>query len=60
MKEAKEILDYIVAVCSIASCTVAVYGVFQVVDFVVDVRPIVRPIALEIKRRIYGYVDLLS
>lgn len=46
---AKEILDFIVAICSIVSCVVAVYGVFQVVDFVVDVKPIVVPIANEVK-----------
>lgn len=45
----KEILDFIVAICSIVSCIVAVYGVFQVVDFVIDVRPIVVPIAQEVK-----------
>jgi len=47
--KAKEILDFIVAICSIVSCIVAVYGVFQVVDFVVDVKPIVVPIANEVK-----------
>jgi len=45
----KEILDYIVALCTIISCIVAVYGVFQVVDFVIDVKPIVIPIAQEVK-----------
>lgn len=47
--KAKEVLDFIVAICSIVSCVVAVYGVFQVVDFVVDVKPIVIPIAQEVK-----------
>ena len=45
----KEILDYIVALCTIISCIAAVYGVFQVVDFVIDVKPIVVPIAQEVK-----------
>ena len=45
----KEIFDFIPKVCSIVSCTVAVYGVFQVVDFVVEVKPIVVPIAKEVK-----------
>lgn len=45
----KEVLDYIVALCTIISCIVAVYGVFQVVDFVIDVKPIVIPIAQEVK-----------
>lgn len=46
----KEILDFIVAICSIVSCIVAVYGVFKVVNFVVDVKPIVVPIAQEMKK----------
>ncbi len=48
-RKVKEILDLIVAICSIVSCVVAVYGVFQVVNFVVDVKPIVVPIAQEMK-----------
>ena len=48
-KKSKEILDLIVSICSIVSCIVAVYGVFQVVDFVIDVKPIVVPIAHEVK-----------
>ena len=51
----KEILDYIVALCTITSCIVAVYGVFQVVDFVIDVRPIVVPIAQEVRE---GNLDM--
>ncbi len=53
----KEILDYIVSICSIISCIVAVYGVFQVVNFVIDVRPIVVPIAQEVKE---GNLDAKS
>ena len=45
----KEIFDIVSRLCSIVSCAVAVYGVFQVVDFVVDVKPIVVPIAQEVK-----------
>lgn len=48
-EKAKEILGYIVALCTIISCIAAVYGVFQVVDFVIDVKPIVIPIAQEVK-----------
>lgn len=51
----KEILDYIVALCTIISCIAAVYGVFQVVNFVIDVRPIVVPIAQEVKE---GNLDM--
>lgn len=51
----KEILDYIVALCTIISCMAAVYGVFQVVNFVIDVRPIVVPIAQEVKE---GNLDM--
>lgn len=51
----KEIFDFIVAICSIMSCIAAVYGVFQVVDFVIDVRPIVVPIAKEVKE---GNLDM--
>lgn len=47
--KAKEILDLVVSICSIVSCIAAVYGVFKVVEFVVDVRPIVVPIAQEVK-----------
>lgn len=54
-RKAKEILDFIVAICSIVSCVVAVYGVFQVVDFVIDVKPIVIPIAQEVKE---GNIDM--
>lgn len=53
----KEILDYIVALCTIISCIAAVYGVFQVVDFVIDVRTIVVPIAQEVKE---GNLDAKS
>ena len=53
--KAKEILGLVVSICSIVSCIVAVYGVFQVVNFVVDVRPIVVPIAQEVKE---GNMDL--
>lgn len=53
----KEILDYIVALCTIISCIAAVYGVFQVVNFVIDVRPIVVPIAQEVKE---GNLDAKS
>lgn len=45
----KEIFDIVSRLCSIVSCAVAVYGVFQVVDFVVEVKPIVVPIAKEVK-----------
>jgi len=45
----KEILDYIVALCSIVSCIVAVYGVFKVVNFVVNVEPIVVLLTKEVK-----------
>jgi len=51
----KEILDYIVALCTIISCIAAVYGVFQVVNFVIDVRPIVVPLAQEVKE---GHLDM--
>lgn len=53
--KAKEILDFIVAICSIVSCVIAIYGVFQVVDFVVDVKPIVVPLAQEAKE---GNLDM--
>ena len=53
--KAKEILDFIVSICSIVSCVAAVYGVFQVVEFVVDVRPIVIPFVQEVKE---GNVDV--
>lgn len=46
---AKEIFDIVVGCCSIVSCVVAVVGVFQVVDFVIDVKPIIVPIAQEVK-----------
>ena len=46
---AKEILGFLVPLCSIVNCLLAVYGVFHVVDFVVDVKPIVVPIANEVK-----------
>lgn len=36
---AKEILGFLVPLCSIVNCLLAVYGVFHVVDFVVDVKP---------------------
>ena len=49
------LFDFIVAICSIVSCIAAVYGVFQVVDFVIDVRPIVVPIAKEVKE---GNLDM--
>ena len=55
MKRVKVILDYIVALCTIISCIVAVYGVFQVVNFVIDVRPIVVPLAQEVKE---GNLDM--
>lgn len=55
IQKTKEILDYIVSICSIVSCFVAVYGVFQVVDFVIDVKPIVIPIAQEVKE---GNLDM--
>lgn len=45
----KEILDYIVALCTIISCIVAVYGVFKVVNFVVNVEPIVVLLTKEVK-----------
>ena len=45
----KEILDYIVALCTIISCIAAVYGVFKVVNFVVDVEPIVVLLNKEVK-----------
>lgn len=45
----KEILGIIASICSIISCIVAVYGVFQVVNFVIDVRPIVIPLVNEVK-----------
>lgn len=48
-KKTKDILDLVVSICSIVSCIVAVFGVFQVVDFVIDVKPIVVPIAQEVK-----------
>lgn len=46
---AKEILGFLVPLCSIVNCLLAVYGVFHVVEFVVDVKPIVVPIANEVK-----------
>lgn len=55
--KAKEFLSLVVSICSIISCITAVYGVFQVVDFVVDVKPIVVPIAKEVKE---GNVDVRS
>ena len=51
----KEILDLVVSICSIVSCVAAVYGVFQVVEFVVDVRPIVIPLVQEVKE---GNIDV--
>ena len=45
----KEILDYIVALCTIISCIAAVYGVFKVVNFVVNVEPIVVLLTKEVK-----------
>lgn len=48
---AKEILNYIVALCTIISCIAAVYGVFKVVNFVVDVEPIVVLLTKEVKER---------
>ena len=45
----REVLGFLVPVCSIVNCLLAVYGVFHVVDFVVDVKPIVVPIANEVK-----------
>ena len=54
-QRAKEILDFIVSICSIVSCVIAIYGVFQVVDFVVDVKPIVVPLAQEAKE---GNLDM--
>lgn len=53
--KAKEILGLVASICSIVSCAAAVVGVFQVVEFVVDVRPIVVPIAQEVKE---GNVDV--
>lgn len=53
----KEILDYIVALCTIISCVVAVYGVFKVVNFVVDVEPIVVLLNNEVKE---GNLDAKS
>lgn len=53
--KAKEILDLVVSICSIVSCIAAVYGVFQVVEFVVDVRPIVIPLVQEVKE---GNIDV--
>ncbi len=53
----KEILDYIVALCTIISCIVAVYGVFKVVNFVVDVEPIVVLLNNEVKE---GKLDAKS
>lgn len=53
----KEILGLVASICSIVSCAAAVYGVFQVVEFVVDVRPIVVPIAQEVKE---GNMDVRS
>lgn len=44
-----------VSICSIVSCVAAVYGVFQVVKFVVEVRPIVIPIVQEVEK---GNVDV--
>ena len=60
MKRAKEKLDFIVAICGIVSCVVAVYGVFQVVDFVIDVRPIVIPIAQQVKEGNLDVKTMLS
>lgn len=45
----KEVLDFIVAICSIVSCIVAVYGVFKVVNFVVNVEPIVVLLTKEVQ-----------
>lgn len=56
-ERAKEILDFIVAICSIVSCVVAVYGVFKVVNFVVDVEPIVVLLNNEVKE---GNLDAKS
>lgn len=56
----KETLDFIVAICSIVSCIVAVYGVSQVVNFVIDVRPIVVPIAQEMKEGNLDVQNLLK
>lgn len=53
----KEILDFIVSICSIISCIVAVYGVFKVVNFVVDVEPIVVLLTKEVKE---GNLDVKS
>lgn len=53
--KAKEILDLVVSICGIVSTVVALYGVFQVVDFVVDVKPIVVPLAQEAKE---GNLDM--
>ena len=55
--KAKEILGLVVSICSIVSCIAAVYGVFKVVEFVVDVRPIVIPLVQEVKE---GNVDVRS
>lgn len=51
----KDYFDLIVSISSIVSCVTAVYGVFQVVEFVVDIKPIVVPIAKEVKE---GNVDV--
>ena len=48
-KRSKEILYLLVSICSNVGCIVAVYGVFQFVDFVVEVKPIVVPIAQDVK-----------
>lgn len=47
----KEILDLVVSICSIVSCIAAVYGVFKVVEFVVEVRPIIIPVVQEVKEK---------
>lgn len=57
MGKVKQSFDFFVGLCTIMSCVAAVYGVFKVVSFVIEVNPIIKPIAKEVKE---GKLDALT
>ena len=57
MGKIRQTFDFFVGLCTILSCVAAVYGVFKVVSFVIEVNPIIKPIAKEVKE---GKLDALT